>query len=873
MRTLGRSGPSIRALLVVLVLVPMVGVCVAAGFQVRSSLASQDLVAQADQRIRAAVALGVARSDMQQELMPALMRYGVRHPEVLTEMPTAAQLLQVSTMAGIVDGLRSTTDSAVAALADDPSLRPLVPSLQSDLKQARVQLDGEYAVPDVALASALLVRLGQEESNELGAALGTGLTGPWVQALQDTEVLARAAQTAALEMPNLAYLVARTSKTPAQSRDLWSQAWAAATEASARVTDGVAPDLARLWLQAGASPAVAGYSAKLDALAQAGAAPPALTDVIAMLPADQARNTAYQGVLKTSLARAQQAAQDQRVAAQTAEYWTIGLLVALALATAAAAVAVGRRIDRPLTELAADAHKISAGELPVIDVRGPREIRTVAAALDDTVTGLRRVQEQAAQVAAGQLDSAVLAKALPGRLGEVMHDSVRRMIEAIQDREKAQAELAFHAAHDSLTRLPNRVQCMLMLDQALHRGTRAGTMTAVLFIDLDHFKAVNDTHGHAAGDVVLQTVSDRMRRHLRASDTVFRLGGDEFVMLVEDVTDEADTILIGERLIAALEEDIAVDARHHVNVSASIGIAFCADSAVGAEQLLSEADAAAYRSKTAGRGRVEVFDDFLRTELNRRFELEQAIRTGLAAGEFFLHYQPVIELSTGSPVGVEALIRWNRPGYGVQAPDTFIPLAERSTLVNEIGRWVLTEATAQLARWDAADDQRAGLTMAVNVSGRHLSTPGFVDDVTGALEREGIDPRRLVVEITETVLVDDPVCTTNMRALRHLGVQVAIDDFGTGYTSIGQLPHLPVDTLKIDRSFVASTDPAHESLVRLMAAAAHAFGLKVIAEGVELPGQESAVRSASVDAAQGYLYGRPVSADSPLPGASAAEVA
>ncbi|WP_170185508.1 putative bifunctional diguanylate cyclase/phosphodiesterase [Lapillicoccus jejuensis] len=856
----------------VLVLVPLVGVCVAAGFQVHSSLASQDIVAQADQRIRAAVAVGLARSDLQQEVMPALMRYGVRHPEVLTEMPTSWQLQQVSSMAVVVDGLRSTTDTAVAALAQQLSVRALVPSLQRDLEAARADLDGEHGVPDTRAASALLVRLGQQESKELGGALAAGLTGPWVRAVQDTEMAARASQTAALELPGLAYMVAKVGLTSAESRSVWTQAWAAATDASSRVLDGASPELARAWQQAGASPEVAGYTYRLATLALADAAP-SLTDFIGLLTPDQARNTAYQAVLKTALVRAEQAAATQGSIAQRAEYWTIGVLIGLVLLTVGAAVVIGRLIDRPLTDLAGAARRISAGELPTVAVRGPREVQTVAAALDDTVTGLRRVQEQAAQVAAGHLDSPVLASAVPGRLGEVMHTSARAMIEAIQDREKAQAQLAFHAAHDALTELPNRVQCMLLLDQALHRGTRAGTMTAVLFIDLDHFKAVNDTHGHAAGDVVLRTVSERMRDQMRASDTVFRLGGDEFVMLVEDVADEADTIAIGERLIAALEEDIAVDADHRVNVSASIGIAFCADSAVGADQLLSEADAAAYRSKTAGRGRVEVFDDLLRTELGRRFELEKAIRAGLAAGEFFLHYQPVIELSTGSPVGVEALIRWDRPGYGVLAPDTFIPLAERSTLVNEIGRWVLAEATAQLARWDAADTERSGLTMAVNVSGRHLATPGFVDDVVGALRREGIDPPRLVVEITETVLVDDPVCTTNMRTLRALGVQIAIDDFGTGYTSIGQLPHLPVDTLKIDRSFVASADPAHQSLVRLMAAAAHAFGLTVIAEGVELPGQENAIRSASVDAAQGFLYGRPVSAQEPLPAVAAAEVA
>ena len=298
-----------------------------------------------------------------------------------------------------------------------------------------------------------------------------------------------------------------------------------------------------------------------------------------------------------------------------------------------------------------------------------------------------------------------------------------------------------------------------------------------------------------------------------------------------------------------------------VTVGASIGVAVSSPDDHDAHLLLHHADIAAYRAKAAGRGRTGIFDEELRRELAERAELEAAISVGLVAGEFLLHYQPVVDLLSGAETSYEALIRWQRPGHGLVPPDRFIPVAEKSAIICDIDRWVLRQATCQLAEWLRIDpDGLSGVTMAVNISGRHLGSPEIVDDVANALVGAGLSPGRLVLEITETVLVDEPTATAQVSALRKLGVAVSIDDFGTGYTSIGQLQHLNADILKIDRSFVSSAAPATRELVRLTITAAHAFGLHVIAEGVENAEQLRSLAAMGCDSAQGYHFARPRSA-------------
>ena len=437
--------------------------------------------------------------------------------------------------------------------------------------------------------------------------------------------------------------------------------------------------------------------------------------------------------------------------------------------------------------------------------------------------------------------------------------AIREVRRAERARSRLAADLEHQAAHDGLTALANRPRILELVEAALHRAQRSGDLVALLFIDLDDFKRVNDTYGHAAGDHVLRVSAARMREQVRGGDTIGRLGGDEFVVLVERVEDEADVAQLAGRLLGALQVPVLLPgAGREVAVGASIGIATSRDGGTDPAVLLHDADAAAYRAKRAGRGRFEVFDDALRREIHERTELEHAIERGLDADEFLLHYQPVVDVVSGAPTGYEALLRWDRPGHGVVDPSGFLPLAERSALVCRLGRWVLHDATAQLARWSAQDPQAFGaLTVAVNVSGRHLHDGAFVHDVTEALEASGLAARRLVLEVSERVLADGPAVVDRLGALRRLGVRIAVDDFGTGHTSVHRLPALHADGVKIDRDLVASTDPADVELVALFVRAAHAFGLVVVAQGVERDDQLGPLARSGCDAVQGFLLGRP----------------
>jgi diguanylate cyclase (GGDEF)-like protein len=407
-------------------------------------------------------------------------------------------------------------------------------------------------------------------------------------------------------------------------------------------------------------------------------------------------------------------------------------------------------------------------------------------------------------------------------------------------RDRLRDDLTHRAAHDSLTELTNRVRALQIIEAALHRGRRSGSRVGLLFVN-----------------EVLRELARRMRGSVSVGDTVGRLGGDEFVVVVETLDSEAALVVLAERLVTAIAVPVKTGGRDVV-VSASIGVALVRDGSIDADQLLREADTAAHRAKAAGRGRAEVFDEGLRRELHERMRLESAMRAGLAGDEFELHYQPIVRVVTGTVDGYEALVRWHRPGHGLVPPDDFIPTAELSDLVCDLGRWVLHEAARQLAGWMAAwPDECRGMTVAVNISGRHLASASIVADVAAALAAAQLPADRLVVEITETVLVDQPTADAHLRALRDLGVAVSIDDFGNLQDVHGPLQHQSVDNLKIDRSLVESSTSGAIELVRLVIHAAHAFGLTVVAEGVEDEAQRGSLELAGCDTAQGYLFARP----------------
>ncbi len=342
---------------------------------------------------------------------------------------------------------------------------------------------------------------------------------------------------------------------------------------------------------------------------------------------------------------------------------------------------------------------------------------------------------------------------------------------------------------------------------------------------------------------------------VRGGDMVARFGGDEFVVLLESIDVESDALHVATRIIESVAEPVWITDTQQVRVGVSVGMAISQDASTDAQRLLHEADTAVYRAKSAGRGRVEVFDNALRLELAQRAELDAALVTAIAEDQLVVHYQPIVDLSDDSISGYEALVRWNRPGHGLVQPAGFIPLAETSDLICDLDTWVLNHATAQVAEWT-----RAGIparTIAVNISGRHISAPRIVPDVQAALTRSGLDPRQLILEITETVMIEDLLAIDHLHALRQLGVVISIDDFGTGYNSITRLQHLPIDIIKIDRSFLDDSHSASGVLLQMMVDAAHAFGLPVIAEGVERPEQLTLLRKLHCDSAQGFLLARP----------------
>ncbi|HEV2974830.1 MAG TPA: EAL domain-containing protein [Solirubrobacteraceae bacterium] len=423
---------------------------------------------------------------------------------------------------------------------------------------------------------------------------------------------------------------------------------------------------------------------------------------------------------------------------------------------------------------------------------------------------------------------------------------------------RREEELSFLATHDPLSGLPNRTLILDRVEQMLARSARSKTPVAALFIDLDNFKSINDTLGHGVGDELLQAVAARLDGAIRAADALGRLGGDEFVVVSEALTLEVGPELIAERLLEAFEQpfELGADKETRVTVTASIGIAAGGDRS--AEELLREADIAMYRAKWDGKHRYVVFEDGMQHAVQHRMELEMDLRDALEKDEFFLAYQPTIDLSDMSPTGVEALIRWEHPTRGVVQPDDFIPLLEETGLIVEVGRWVLQDACRQGAAWRAAGYP---IGMAVNVSGRQLDTDQLITDIEEALSDSDLDPQALTIEITETTLMRNVEETARRLAeVKALGVRIAIDDFGTGYSSLAHLQRFPVDALKIDRSFVSQLEHNQEgeTLIHTLVQLGKALSIETVAEGIEQQQELSFLQGEDCDNGQGFLFARPL---------------
>jgi diguanylate cyclase (GGDEF)-like protein len=417
------------------------------------------------------------------------------------------------------------------------------------------------------------------------------------------------------------------------------------------------------------------------------------------------------------------------------------------------------------------------------------------------------------------------------------------------------------AFHDTLTGLPNRALFLDRLEHALARARRGQATLAVLFVDLDRFKLINDTLGHAAGDELLVQAGQRLRATVREVDTPARFGGDEFAILLEDNHDIPDATHVAQRVIDTLQAPFGVGGRE-VFVSASVGIATSHAGQEDAAELLRNADVAMYRAKHHGSGGYHIFEPGMRVALMERLELEADLQRAVEQQEFTLVYQPIMSLKEPAISGFEALVRWSHPTRGLISPMDFIPLAEETGLILPIGRWVLREACQHAARWQRDHPTDPPRSVSVNLSARQLQQAGLVHEIADALVASGLDPGCLILEITESVLIQDTEATiARLAELKGLGVRVAIDDFGTGYSSLSYLRQLPVDILKIDKSFIdgVQESPEASAVARAIIRLGHTLSLQTVAEGIEEPTQVDTLHKMQCDLGQGYLFAKPLS--------------
>jgi diguanylate cyclase (GGDEF)-like protein/PAS domain S-box-containing protein len=431
----------------------------------------------------------------------------------------------------------------------------------------------------------------------------------------------------------------------------------------------------------------------------------------------------------------------------------------------------------------------------------------------------------------------------------------------ITERREVEEQLSYQAYHDDLTQLPNRVAFIERLDDSLRAARTSGAVVAVLFLDVDRFKLVNDSLGHEVGDRLLVDVAERLRSCLRPGDVVARFGGDEFTLLLPDLDDADGAVAVAERVIEAFRRPLAIGTREMV-VSSSIGIAVSHTGHEVAGDLLRQADLAMYLAKERGRARFEFFDARSAPQVVERLELETDLWRALEHGELVLRYQPEVELATGRVRRAEALVRWQHPRRGLLDPGEFVPLAEESSLIVAIDRYVLDAACRQAAAWNSR--RRDPVVVSVNLSPRFMRQRDVVADITAIVREAGVDPRCVQLEITErTALTDVDATVARLHELRALGIRVAIDDFGTGYSSLGYLKRLPVDVVKLDRTFVDSMDTQESdvAIVQAVITMGHALGMKVTAEGVERPEQAARLHALGCDSAMGWLWSPAVAAD------------
>jgi diguanylate cyclase (GGDEF)-like protein len=453
-----------------------------------------------------------------------------------------------------------------------------------------------------------------------------------------------------------------------------------------------------------------------------------------------------------------------------------------------------------------------------------------------------------------RLLQAIMLAATPGLLVLGILLSLR----ILQQKRRTEDRINYLAFHDELTSLPNRMMLNERLDQALARHSRSDTQLAIVFMDLDRFKVINDSLGHEAGDALLRQVADRLRGESRKGDTVARMGGDEFVLLIENPESLMDVSACAQRVVERLSAPYVLG-RSDCHITVSVGISIYPSDGVDSQTLLKAADVAMYRAKEIGRNNYLRYEPSMNVHSLERLELESDLRHALERDEFLLHYQPKVETTTGMITGTEALLRWKHPLRGLISPNAFIPLAEETGLIVPIGEWVLATACAQNKVWQ--DSGLPNLTVSVNLSARQFGDPMLLENLTRIISASGLDPSGLELEITESMVMSHGACAVAvLENLKSIGVQIAMDDFGTGYSSLAYLKRFPIDTLKVDRSFIRDipADSSDMKITRAIIALAHGLKLKVVAEGVETADQLKFLRAHHCDSVQGYFLHPPL---------------
>jgi diguanylate cyclase (GGDEF)-like protein len=851
-----RRASSVRQRLALVVLLPTLGLVAFGGFETVARARETARTSEVEQRVERArdllrVKLLVSNENFSTGAVASAVALGVS-PQALTSIIGFDPEQKVAED-------RAAVDDAVRALGGDP----VVAGPYRRLLAARAAMDSPD--PDVA---ALLQDFSHVQSDLTQSATGAldraDVAAGWVASSSrlraDTSLLRAAVDSATatgIQLDALGQLLTPNPRSDRQAALDELRLGGALDQVSAdtlrRLSTGA---LRRQWQEVRSAEATRVVGRQLErygAMAPSEVPTIALDDLVAVfvqgmysldLHDDLAGAVARQTVADAHHLHAD-ARRDSRVA--------VAAVVAVAAAALVLTGLISRSIARPMFDLAERAQRVTAGDLgdgPLPDA-GPRELRAASTTIGELVDNLRVVESQVGALAAGALDDPVLDVPVPGRLGHLLHHSVLRLSRSMTDREVLARRLEHDATHDALTGLLNRGSLVAAARQAVDAGVPA----ALVKVDLDGFKAVNETHGHETGDRLLRITAERLRADAPGR-VVARLGGDEFAVLLTGPAAASDAPELARTAVAHIAAPVRVGAVV-TQVRASAGVAV-AEPGLDAEDLLRHAGLAATAAKVGGGGGVAHFDATMLAEVRRRADVETRLRGALDRGELRLHVQPVVDgrLET---YGAEALLRWQDADGTLVPPGSFIPVAETSDLVIDVGRWVLGEACGILAGW-ADDPALARLHLAVNLSGRHVLSLTVVDDVRHAVEAAGIDPSRLSIEVTETVVLSDlPLATEHLSRLRDLGVTIVVDDFGTGYTSLAHLRQLPVDVIKVDRSLVvdAAERPADARVVELVVGAAKANGMAVVAEGVETFDQLDVMRAAGCDFFQGFLIARP----------------